>query len=262
MSSGLVPVAPFVHEAGPARVSFGGDAPARVTEEVERLGAGRAFLVGGRGSSSALIDATAQALGERCAGVWSRVAGHVPVELAEAAVEHVRAGAGDALVALGGGSAIGMAKAVALELGLPIVAVPTTYSGSEMTPIWGLTADGVKRTGRSAAVLARAVIYDPSVTLTLPPTVSASSGMNALAHAAEALYAPGRDPISSLCALEAVRALREALPVTIQRPADLAARSRAMLGAYLAGAALAGAGTDLHHKLCHVLGGAYDLPHA
>lgn len=262
MRSGGGAAAPFVYETAPQRVSFGVNASAQAAEEIERIGARHAILVGGRGSSALVVDATAEALGRRCAGHWHRVAGHVPVEMAEAARAHVRALGGDALVAVGGGSAIGMAKAIALELALPIVAVPTTYSGSEMTPIWGLTSDGVKRTGRSAAVLPRAVVYDPALTLTMPAAITASSGMNALAHAVEALYAPGRSPISTVCGIDAARVLRDALPAAVRCPKDLAVRSGALLGAYLAGAALAGAGTDLHHKLCHVLGGAYDLPHA
>jgi maleylacetate reductase len=184
------------------------------------------------------------------------------VEAAARAVAAASEAGADCLVAMGGGSATGMAKAVALERQLPIVAVPTTYAGSEVTPIYGLTGPEGKRTGRDPRVLPRTVLYDPALTTGLPAQVTGPSGMNALAHCVEALYAPGANPVTSLLAEEGARALHRGLPGAVADPGDLAARSDALLGAWLAGTALAAAGIGIHHQLCHLLGGAYRLPHA
>jgi alcohol dehydrogenase class IV len=187
---------------------------------------------------------------------------HVPVETARTARETARRLAADCLVAIGGGSTIGLAKAVALDTGLPIIAVPTTYSGSEMTPIYGLTDGGVKRTGRDRKVLPRVVLYDAALTVGLPAKVSGPSGMNALAHCVEALYAPDSNPITALMAAQGIRALGRALPLVINEPLNLEARGEALCGAWLAGTVLGAAAMGLHHKLCHTLGGAFNLPHA
>ena len=187
---------------------------------------------------------------------------HVPIENARRAREAAARVDADCAVAIGGGSAIGVAKAIALERTLPIVAVPTTYSGSEMTPIYGLTEGGVKRSGRDVRVQPATVVYDPALTVSLPPRVSGSSGMNAIAHAVEALYAADATPIGSLLAAEAIRALARSLPVVVKAPANLDARADALYGAWLAGSALAVASMSLHHKLCHALAGAFNLPHA
>jgi len=163
---------------------------------------------------------------------------------------------------VGGGSTTGLGKAIALTSSLPILAVPTTYAGSEMTPIYGLTEGGMKKTGRDARVLPRTVIYDPSLTVSLPAALSAASGMNAIAHCVEALYAQDANPVISLMAEEGIRALAASLPVVVREPQNLDARSDALYGAWLAGIALGAAGMALHHKLCHTLGGTWNLPHA
>jgi maleylacetate reductase len=206
-------------------------------------------------------DAAAQ-LGSRMAGVCAGAAMHVPIEAVVAARAQARELASDAVVAIGGGSTIGLAKAIALEMELPIVAVPTTYAGSEMTPIYGISEGGVKKTGRNPRVQPKIVIYDPVLTLKLPPRVSGTSGMNAVAHCVEALYARDTNPVITLVSVEAIRALSRSLPVVVERPADLAARSDAMCGAWLAGMALGSVGMAIHHRICHVLGGAFNLPHA
>jgi maleylacetate reductase len=157
---------------------------------------------------------------------------------------------------------VGLGQAIALEHGLPVVAVPTTYAGSEMTPVWGLTEGGAKRTGRDPRVLPRSVVYDPELTLTLPPELSATSGMNAIAHAVEGLYAPDATPIVSLMAEEGARALAAALPRVVADGGDVEARAEAQYGAWLCGAVLGATTMSLHHKLCHALGGTLDLPHA
>ena len=163
---------------------------------------------------------------------------------------------------MGGGSTTGTAKAIALELGLPIIAVPTTYAGSEVTPVWGLTERSRKTTGTDRRVLPKLVVYDPELTLTLPPGLSGTSGINAVAHSAEALWSPRRNPVTSLIAEESIRALANGLPAVVADPSSIQSRSQALYGAWLAGTAFANVGSYVHHKICHVLGGAYNLPHA
>ena len=187
---------------------------------------------------------------------------HTPVEATEAALAAYAAAAADCVVSLGGGSTIGLGKAIAVRTGADQVAVPTTYAGSEMTDILGETAEGRKTTRRDPAIRPETVIYDVALTMGLPPALTASSGLNALAHAVEALYAPDRNPVMTLFAAEAVAALAEALPALAVAPGDRAARGRALYGAWLCGAALGGTTMALHHKLCHVLGGAFGLPHS
>lgn len=251
----------FVHETRPQRVVFGVGSLARLGGELERLDVHRLLVLSTPGRR-ALADEIGRLLGGRLAGVFDRAAMHVPLELAARARACAADVGSDALLAVGGGSTIGLAKAIALETRVPIVAVPTTYSGSEMTPIWGLTDGGRKRTGTDFGVLPRLVLYEPKLTLALSPEVSATSGLNALAHAAEGLYARDATPISSLLAEAAIRALAEGLPRVRHAPADLDARRRALEGAWLAGATLGSVGMALHHKLCHTLGGSFGLAHA
>ncbi|ACC74697.1 maleylacetate reductase [Paraburkholderia phymatum] len=251
----------FVYQGAPSRVVFGWGALAQLPAEVERLGARRALILS-TPEQRALADEVARVLGERAAGVHAQAVMHVPVDVARAAREAAAAIDADCCVAVGGGSTIGLGKAIALESPLPIIAVPTTYAGSEMTPIYGLTQGRVKHTGRDTRVLPRTAIYDPSLTLTLPPAISAASGVNAIAHAVEALYAEDANPIVSLMAEESIRALGEALPRIVRKPDDADTRSRALYGAWLAGSCLGAVGMALHHKLCHTLGGTFNLPHA
>ncbi|RAK30576.1 maleylacetate reductase [Actinoplanes lutulentus] len=185
---------------------------------------------------------------------------HVPVEVAERARK--AADGFDVLVSVGGGSATGLAKAVALTTGLPIVAVPTTYAGSEATPVWGMTENGRKTTGVDHRVLPRTVVYDAGLTLSLPVELSVASGLNALAHSVEAMWAPNTDPINQALALESIRALRTGLPRIVRDPDELAGREQTLFGAHLAAVAFASAGSGLHHKICHALGGMFNLPHA
>ena len=250
----------FVQDGLPVRVVFGAGRRAQLRDEARRLRIGRALLIT-TPSKRAMAEEMAAQLGERAAGVFDRVVMHVPIEVAKAGrAEALRLGA-DGCVALGGGSAIGLAKAIALEQDIAIIALPTTYSGSEMTAIGGLTEAGVKRTRRDPRMLPRTVIYDPELTATLPPSIAGPSGMNAMAHCVEAFYAEGATPLLSLAAEEGVRALAQGLPALVDRPDNLEASTQALYGAWLAGMAL-GAGIALHHKLCHTLGGSFDLPHA
>ncbi len=251
----------FIHDVPAARVVFENGAIALVGDELARLGASRALLIAG-GPEAAYADRIATDLGDRVVGRFSDVVMHVPVEVAARARALAAEVQADALIAVGGGSSTGMAKAVAKETGLPILAVPTTYAGSEMTSIWGLTEGNRKTTGRDIRVLPRTVVYDPELTVSLPPDITAASGMNAIAHLVEGLYAPGVSPISFLQAEEGIRALADGLPRVIDDPGDLAARGDALYGAWLAGWTLGTTGMGVHHKICHTLGGTYNLPHA
>lgn len=249
---------PWTHDALPGRVVFGVGAVDGVADEVAALGLDRVMVIAG-GSSKATGVRLADQLGERCGGSFTDVRQHVPEDLAAAARAAAQAMGVDGVVAVGGGSAIGLGKAVAVDLDVALVAVPTTYSGSEMTPIYGVTTGRRKRTSRDLRALPRVVVYDPALTLSLPPAVAAASGFNALAHGVEAFYAPGTSPIVALDAEAGLRALAEGLPGAVD---DLDARSTTLFGAHLTARALAVAGTAVHHKLCHVLGGTFGLDHA
>jgi maleylacetate reductase len=250
----------FVHELVTGRVVFGAGSIAQVADEVRRLGCSRVLIIGGR-HARVYADSITKDLGQLAAGRIEEVVQHVPLALADAAIalsDRLRA---DLLVPVGGGSSIGLAKAIARERSVAILAVPTTYAGSEMSPIWGLTEADRKSTGRAARVQPRVVVYDPNTTLSMPPHLTAVSGMNALAHAAEALYAPQVSPLVLLAAEQSVRLFARALPVLAADPQDCAARSDALYAAFLAGVSLGNAAMGIHHKICHVLGGAYNLPH-
>jgi alcohol dehydrogenase class IV len=250
----------FVYDQLACRVVFGAGTFDKLATEVDRLGLSKLLVLSTPGQVK-LAEEVARRLGARAAGLYPHARMHVPIETAQAARAEARRLGADGAVAIGGGSTIGLGKAIALESGLPIVAIPTTYAGSEMTPIYGLTEGGLKKTGRDVRVLPKTVIYDPELTLTLPAALSAASGMNAIAHCVEALYAHDGNPIISLMAEEGIRALAVALPRIKDKTKDLEARSDALYGAWLAGVALGAAGMALHHKLCHVLGG-FGLPHA
>ncbi len=187
---------------------------------------------------------------------------HTPVSVTQRALLAYDATGADGVVAFGGGSTIGLGKAIAWRNDARQLVIATTYAGSEVTPILGQTEDGVKTTVRDPRILPEVVIYDPALTLGLPVAMSVTSGLNAMAHAVEALYAKDRNPIASLQAVEGVRALHEALPRIVQRPDDLVARGQALMGSWLCGTVLGSVGMSLHHKLCHTLGGSFDLPHA
>ncbi|HZB30011.1 MAG TPA: maleylacetate reductase [Streptosporangiaceae bacterium] len=244
--------------AGP-RVVFGAGSLAEVPAEVARLGRRRVLLIAGR-HEKPHADGLASALAP--AGRIEDVVVHVPAATAAAGVRAAEEAGADLLVCVGGGSATGLAKAIAKQTGIAILAVPTTYAGSELNPVWGVTADGRKTTGRDPRVLPRVVVYDPELTLSLPPDVSAASGMNAIAHAVEALYAADAAPATRSDAEQGVEILAAALPAVVARPGDLPARTAALRGAWRCGAALAGTEMGIHHTICHVLGGAYALPHA
>ncbi|MEV7990896.1 maleylacetate reductase and hydroxyquinol 1,2-dioxygenase domain-containing protein [Streptomyces sp. NPDC086077] len=251
----------FVHTSHPARVIFGPGTVGELAEEVRRLGGSRVLLL----SSPPLADASARvrdALGGLLAAEFDGAAMHTPSEVTEAALAVLREAGADCLVSVGGGSTTGLSKALALRTDLPQVVVPTTYAGSEVTPVLGETRDGHKVTRSSAAILPETVVYDVDLTLSLPLPMSITSGVNAMAHAVEALYSADADPVTDRRALDAISLIARALPRLAADPADQEARTDLLQAAWLAGTCLATVGMGLHHKLCHTLGGSFGLPHA
>jgi maleylacetate reductase len=258
---GGVTIDHFVHEQGAVTVFFGAGEAGRLPERIELLEPSRILVVHG-GSGAALAATLRATLAARVVGTFDGVVQHVPAESAERALTQAIESHADTVVAIGGGSAIGYAKHIARHTGARVAAVPTTYAGSEMTPIWGVTQDGRKATGRDPGVAPRLVVYDPELTLTLPVSAGSSSGMNAIAHAVDAMYARDASPLVTTMAVQAVELLAHALPAIVRAPRDMTARTEASYGAHLAAMALAATGMALHHRVCHVLGGTYGLPHA
>jgi alcohol dehydrogenase class IV len=250
----------FVHDTLPQRVRFAsGQAAEQLADEITEHGYSRIMVIAG-GSERSLAERIADGLP---VVVWHHdVAMHVPVEVATRARDVAAAHDVDVLVSVGGGSTTGLAKAVALTTGLPIIAVPTTYAGSEATNVWGLTQDARKTTGVDDRVLPRTVVYDATLMLTLPVEMSVASGLNAVAHCVDSMWAPRADPINAALAGEGLRALNVGLRAVVADPGGLVGREQALYGAYLAAVAFASAGSGLHHKICHVLGGMFGLPHA
>jgi alcohol dehydrogenase class IV len=260
MTGRLAVTMSFVHETLGQRVVLdSGGAAVRLATEVERLGAARIMLIAGGAEQGPAESITA---GLPVVLRWHDVVQHVPVEVAERARTAAAAVAADLIISVGGGSTTGLAKAVALTTRVPIVAVPTTYAGSEATPVWGLTTDREKSTGVDHGVLPVTVVYDATLTLTLPVELSVASGLNGVAHCVDSMWAPATDPINRALALEGIRTLAAGLPEIVAEPTGLAGRERCLCGAYLAAVSFGSAGSGLHHKICHVLGGTYDLPHA
>jgi maleylacetate reductase len=251
----------FTHDVPPQRVVFAASgALERVADEAERLSISRALVVATPGSGARLGKRVVELLGPRAAALHAQAVIHVPKAVAEQGLAAARETNADGLIAVGGGSAIGLAKIIARDTALPIIAVPTTYSGSEATSIFGVSDGARKVTGRDAKVLPRTIIYDPDLTLGLPPAVSAASGMNAMAHCVESFWADGRTPVTLALASEAMRRFGKNLPSVVADGADRPARGECLIGAWLAGTVLS-VSNGLQHKLAHVLGGL-GLPHA
>jgi alcohol dehydrogenase class IV len=251
----------FTYNGLPSRVIFGQGTLSRVAKEVEALGCHRVLVLSTPGQEGRAREVLSQ-LGHLGAEVFAGARMHTPVKTTEEAMYVLASLDADGVVAIGGGSTIGLGKAIALRTDLPQIAIPTTYAGSEMTPILGETKDGIKTTQRTVKVLPETVIYDVNLTLGLPIGMSGISGINAIAHAVEALYAKDRNPIVSWMAEEGIAALARSLPKIAATPTDVAARADALYGAWLCGACLGAVEMSLHHKLCHTLGGSFDLPHA
>jgi maleylacetate reductase len=254
-----MPIA-FTHNPPPQRVVFAPGAIAQVEAETARLGISRALVIATPGSGERLGAWVASLLGARAKGLHARAVIHVPRAVAEGGLAAANEAHADGLVAVGGGSAIGLAKIIAINTGLPILAVPTTYSGSEATPVWGTSDGDRKTTGRDNKVVPRTIVYDPELTVALPANVTAASAMNAMAHCVMGLWSPERTPMTVAFATDAMRRFGDHLTRAVANGKDIESRSECLIASWLAGTVLT-AGTGLNHKLAHVLGG-YGLPHA
>ncbi|RQS08676.1 maleylacetate reductase [Burkholderia sp. Bp9002] len=251
----------FVYSGLPVRVVFGAGSISGLDREIAALGSTRAIVLS-TPNRREQAETLAGRFRERIAGVFPEATQHVPMETAKRARAFAASVGADCVIALGGGSTTGLGKAIALESSMPIIAIPTTYAGSEVTPFFGMTENGIKKTGRDMRVLPKTVVYDPCLTTSLPPALSLTSGINAIAHAAEGLYARDANPIVSLMAEEGIRSLGEGIRRVMLVPDDLDARAACLYGAWLCGTVLGSVGMALHHKLCHTLGGMFNLPHA
>ena len=251
----------FTFQGSAAHIVFGEGKSHEAGAWVETLGCSRALVLS-TPQQRADAEALAERLGPLASGVFAGAVMHTPIEVTAKAMEAVNQSGADCVVSLGGGSTTGLGKAIAYRTDLPQVVIPTTYAGSEVTPILGQTEGGRKTTVRHASILPEVVIYDPELTLGLPVGMSVTSALNAMAHAVEALYAQDRNPISSLMAKEGLSAFKTSLPTIIATPRDREARAEALYGAWLSGTVLGAVGMALHHKICHTLGGTFDTPHA
>jgi alcohol dehydrogenase class IV len=251
----------FISTTNPSHVIFGPRSSSKLPDQLKRRKLHAALILS---TPRQLEKATMieQLLGQNTVGVFSKATMHTPIKITQEAVQAAKDLQADSVVSIGGGSTIGLGKAIGIRTGLLHFCIPTTYAGSELTPILGETVDGVKITRRDLNILPCTVIYDVNLTMSLPPGLSATSGINAIAHAAEALYAPDTNPIIRMLAKEGVKALSRALVVIVTSAQDLEARNKALYGAWLCGVCLGSTSMSLHHKLCHTLGGSFNLPHA
>ncbi len=243
------------------KVRFGAGLRNDICSELSELSSTKALIL----STPQQVDMAmelATMIGDRASGVFTRATMHTPVDVTVEAVEHAQSVQADSVVAIGGGSTIGLSKAISLRTGLPQVAIPTTYAGSEATPILGQTDKGIKTTLTDANVLPRVILYDPELVASLPPSMTVTSALNAVAHAAEALYAKDRTEETTALAINGLKAFAEGLPTVVENPNDLKAREETQRGAWACGTVLGLVGMALHHKLCHTLGGSFNLPHA
>lgn len=253
---------PFTYTQNPSRVIFGSGALKNLPAELTRQGLSKPLLLSTPRQLSRAENVKALLSDFEVAGIFSRATMHTPTEITDEALGYMKSTAADCLVSIGGGSTIGLGKAMSFRTGLPHICIPTTYAGSEMTPILGETAAGIKKTQTEPKILPGTVVYDVDLTMTLPVGMSSASGINAIAHSVEALYATNANPVTSLLALEGIRALAVSLPEIVKSPQSAEARQLALYGACLCGICIGSVGMSLHHKLCHALGGTFNLPHA
>ncbi|KAK5991517.1 Maleylacetate reductase [Cladobotryum mycophilum] len=252
----------FEYTENNGRVLFGVGSLSRLPEELAKLGLAKPLLLTTPSGTSSHVPRLTELLGGHVVGAFTRAAMHTPTNITAEALEYSKSTSADCFVSIGGGSTVGLGKALSIRTGLPHISIPTTYAGSEMTPIVGETENGQKRTHVDRAAIPAVVIYDANLTLSLPPKLSATSGLNAMAHAVEALYAKDANPIASMFAVEGIRLLASSLPLIMNDPSAVSARSDALQGAWFCAKCLAMTSVSLHHKLCHVLGGSFSLPHA
>ncbi|KKO96607.1 hypothetical protein THAR02_11291 [Trichoderma harzianum] len=254
----------FEYNVLPSRVVFGSGSVKKLPDEMERLKVSRPLLLSTPGKShwtNQLFDLI-QGASMAAAGTFAQAKAHTPIPVTEEATALLNSVAADCVISIGGGSVVGLGKAISIRTGVPHISIPTTYAGSEMTPHLGETQDGIKTTRSDPKILPEVVIYDVDFTMTLPPAICSSSGINAIAHAIEALYATNVSPIISMLALEGIKALAESLPQIVQDSSAKSPREKALYGSWLCGTVLGSSSMGLHHKLCHVLGGSISLPHA
>lgn len=254
-------ISSFKYSGNAAQVIFGNGALSKLADVAKDLGVQRLLILSTPFQESEALR-LADELGALSVGIFAKAAMHTPVATTELAMQAYLETGADCVLSYGGGSTIGLGKAIAHRNNTPQIVVATTYAGSEVTPILGQTENGIKTTLRGPQILPEVVIYDPELTLGLPVKMSITSGLNAMAHAFEALYARDQNPISSMMALEGIRALKTALPAIVNDPGNLEARGDALYGSWLCGTVLGNVGMALHHKLCHTLGGSFDMPHA
>ncbi len=251
----------FETETAAVRVRFEPGVRHQLVEEVKRLGCSRALVLSTPPQADVAMT-TAETLCKLVAGVFTKAAMHTPVEVTNEAVAHAKSINADCIIAVGGGSTTGLGKAIAYRTDLPQIVVPTTYAGSEATAILGQTEQGVKTTVTDAKIQPEVILYDAELVTSLPSDMTVTSALNAMAHAAEALYAQNRNPLSTIMAVEGMRAFAGALPKVLKNPSNLDARGETLYGAWMCGTVLGQVGMALHHKLCHTLGGSFNLPHA
>lgn len=256
----------FEYNINPSRVVFGSKSINKLPDEIKRLESSSPIILTSKGYSRKLHgELLAKVLEDASitpAGILNMAVMHTPTSVTEQALHSMRSQDADCIISIGGGSVVGLGKALSIRTGLKHICLPTTYSGSEMTPILGETDNGKKVTRSDPKILPDTVIYDVDLTLSLPVTICSTSGVNAIAHAVESLYAKNVNPITNMLALEGVKTLAEALPAIVQDPTDRSAREKAQYGAWLCGVCLGSSAMALHHKLCHTLGGSFGLPHA
>lgn len=251
----------FEYNASPTRVIFGSGTLQKLPQELARLNLSNPLILSGPNRTQQ-VESLLAVLNGRTAGVFSEATMHTPIHITEKALHYARDKNADSLVSIGGGSAVGLGKAISVRMDLPHICIPTTYAGSEMTSHLGETAQGRKTTRSDPRILPGTVIYDIDLTVTLPASLSAASGVNAIAHAVEALYAQNTNPIVNLLALEGIKSLSSSLPILVSDTQDVFARRQALYGAWLCGTCLGSVSMSLHHKLCHTLGGSFNLPHS
>lgn len=244
----------------PSRVVFGENSTLKLCDEVRLLGGSRALIACTKNMVSRM-DHVIDGLGENCVGIFDGVEPHCPEHVAMAALQMFKDKKADVIVAVGGGSTIGVGKAITLRTGVPFIVVATTPCGSESTPIHGMLIGNKKKTGRDPKVIAKTSIYDPVLTTSMSAHHTATIGMNSLAHCVEALYANVKSPISDLMAINGIKALITGILGSVKNPNDLGYRAQVLYGGMLSGYCVTLAGIALHHKLCHVLGGHHGIPH-
>lgn len=259
--SGAMMQSSFEVQINPAKIIFEDGAIKKTAKAVKDMGCSKALVLSTPHQSDQ-AHGVGELIGELCAGTYTNATMHTPTDVTMEALGALQSAGADCTIAIGGGSTTGLGKALAYRTDMPQIVIPTTYAGSEVTPILGQTEDGVKTTVSHPKILPEVVIYDPELTYGLPVAMSVTSALNALAHAAEALYAQNRNPITSLQAREGIEALIGALPEITVNPKSPSGRRNALYGAWLCGTVLGSVGMALHHKLCHTLGGTFDLPHA